>query len=382
MVIKLADYDIINATLVYRKKLIPHANIMVRRGIIQSITTSYTASPFPIIDAKSKIAGPGLIEMHIHGAGGVELSGLNIKNKLETMASFLEKNGITTFQPTMVLQMDILKSIQQALLTSEELQKKIPGVYLEGPFINPQRRGGIPLECVEKFSRDRLEEILMFKIGERSLVKTMTIAPEMENSDEATRILEEHQVLVAWGHSDAFIDQISGKEPRHITHLFNTMQGISHHRPGLAILPFLNRDRALSFEIIADGIHLHPKILEMIFSHPTAKDLCLISDCILSGTLDDSDLTYLGQDVVLDGKVIRYKQSGTLVGSASLITDTAKELYGKGLIDVIDFFRITSGNPARVLNLDDRGSIEVGKRADILLFEKDMTLSDVLVCVI
>ena len=381
MVTKLANYDLINTTLISGEKIIPHANITVRRGIIQSIRQDTTTTTFPIIDAKNKIAGPGLIEMHIHGTGGVGNSENEIKTKLETMASFLEKNGVTTFQPTMVLQMKVLDFIQQALLTSKELQNKIPGVYLEGPFIHPERRGGIPLEGVETFSEERLEDILMFKVGGRPLVKTMTIAPELEFSEEATKILEENQVIVAWGHSNAFIDQVRNRKPQHLTHLFNTMQGIDHRRPGLALLPFLKENKDLSFEIIADGVHVHPSMLEMIFSHPAAKNLCLISDCIHAGPTE-SDFTYLGQDVVYDGKVIRYKQSGTLIGSASLITLTAKELFKKGLIDEIGFFRIASSNPARVLKLKDRGSIEVGKRADILLFEKDMTLSDVLVCVI
>ncbi len=104
--------------------------------------------------------------MHLHGAGGVDVSEGDVQQNLIHMVDFLEARGITSFQPAMVFDMGRLVSIQQTLQENNRLAQRIPGVYVEGPFLNERRRGGIPMENIEEFSRTKLDRILPLRLGD------------------------------------------------------------------------------------------------------------------------------------------------------------------------------------------------------------------------
>jgi N-acetylglucosamine-6-phosphate deacetylase len=158
----------------------------------------------PVFDAEGRVAGPALVDMHIHGCGGVDASEGDIAENLVAMAAFLEERGITSFQPATVMREGVLKGFKDAFDCRPGLLRTIPGVYLEGPFIDADRRGGIPLTGVAAFSEGRLDSILGYRSAGRPVVKTMSIAPELAGSDVAARMLKAHGVVPAWGHSGAF----------------------------------------------------------------------------------------------------------------------------------------------------------------------------------
>jgi len=385
MTIYKSSYLLVNARVISGNEELSDATILVERGIITRISRQSETPPakaVPIIDAQGRTAGPGLVDMHLHGAGGVDISEGEVQANLLHMADFLEARGITSFQPAMVMDLDRLLSIQQALQENDRIAHKIPGVYVEGPFLNERRRGGIPMDNIEDFSRTRLEAILAIKAHGRPIVRTMTFAPELKGSDTIQQLLEEAGVTPAWGHSEAYCDDVRDCVPCHLTHCFNAMPGIDHRKPGLALLPFLRKNSAMTFEIIADGVHINPALLDFICSHAAENQVCLISDAMKSAGLGAGESLYLGQKVWCDGRVSRYQDTGVLIGSAMLISDTAQELYARGWLDARAFFQIASTNPARVLGMADRGILEVGKLADIVLCEEDMKISTVLPCVI
>jgi N-acetylglucosamine-6-phosphate deacetylase len=280
------------------------------------------------------------------------------------------------------MDMDRLLSIQQVLQENNRIALKIPGVLVEGPFLNERRRGGIPAENIEKFSRTRLERILAIKAHGRPIVRTMTFAPELEGSEAIRHLLVEAGVTPTWGHSEAYCEDVMAWEPCHLTHCFNAMPGMDHRKPGLALLPFLRKNSDLTFEIIADGVHINPAMLDFICLHAAKNQICLISDAMKSAGLGAGESIYLGQKVWCDGRVSRYMDTGVLIGSAMLISETARELFARGWIDAQMFFQIASTNPAKVLGMSDRGVLEEGKLADIVLCDADMTISAVLPCVI
>ena len=357
----------------------------MERGVISKIGRQEDmprSEGVAVIDAQGRTAGPGLIDMHLHGAGGVDISDGDAQENLLHLADFLEDRGITSFQPAMVMDMDRLQSIQQALQHNDRIAHKIPGVYVEGPFLNQRRRGGIPMENIGDFSRTLLERILAIEAHGHPVVRTMTFAPEVEGSATVRQLLEEAGVMPAWGHSEAYCEDVMDCEPCHLTHCFNAMPGMDHRKPGLALLPFLRKNQALTFEIIADGVHINPAMLDFICLHAAKDQICLISDAMKSAGLGVGESIYLGQKVWCDGRVSRYRDTGVLIGSAMLISETARELFARGWIDAQMFFQIASTNPARVLGLADRGSLKEGKLADIVLCDGDMRISTVLPCVI
>lgn len=374
------SFILINADVISGPARKPDCSIFVEHGFISKIKSTAredSCSSIPVIDAKGKIAGPGLVDMHIHGAGGFDTTGKDIEYDIVKIAQFLERGGICSFQPALFFDLLTLKKIRDALENNPYLAKKIPGVYIEGPFINSGKRGGLPIESIKEFSEKLMEEILSITFRNRPLVKTMTIAPEKEGSEKAVAMLLDSGVLPAWGHSNAYLDEIQNMEPLHLTHLFNAMNGLDHRRPGLGILPFLKRHGGMTYEIIGDGIHINPAMLEFVFGSNARKNICLVSDGMKSAGIGSGETEYLGQRVVSDGRCSRYLESGVLIGSTMLISQTAQELFANGLIDEVDFFRIASTNPAAVTGMSDRGILQEGKRADIVLCNPDMTISEV-----
>ncbi len=380
MLHKSNSYIIVHANCISGDTKIPDASIVVENGIIARIIPEdrgITNNSLPVFDAGGKTAGPGLVDMHIHGAGGGDMAGSNLAQNLTSLSSFLEDRGITSFQPTIVMNQKTLTDIRDALETHPSLADKIPGVYIEGPFIALDKKGGIPTASVSEYSEELLDAILAVHFRGRPLVKTMTLAPEKKGSDQIQAQLVHSGIVPSWGHSNAYLEDVQYKTAVHLTHLFNCMNGIDHKKPGLTLLPFLAKNHTMTFEVIADGVHVHPSILDFLFNSSVRENICLVSDAMSSCGMEKGESVYLGKQVMCDGRCSRYKESNTLIGSAMLISQTAQELFSKRLIDEIGFFRIASRNPAMVTGMTDRGILEVGKRADIVLCNADMNICDV-----
>ncbi len=380
------NYVIVHADIVTGtdRGIVRDGVIRVEDGVIREVRGPAGQEPprrgegdIPVFDACGKYAGPGLADMHIHGCGGFDTASPDRKTCLEGMASFLAERGITTFQCAAVADMQTLCDIRSALEGSPYLAYHMCGVYTEGPFICPEKKGGLPAESIRPFTVPYMDEILSVSYEGRPLVKTMTIAPELEGAQTAFRILREAGVKTAWGHSGAYADMLTPREGAHITHLFNAMNGLDHKRPGLAVVPFLDAYRGATFELIADTVHVNPFMLEFTLNTLGTDRLCLISDAMSAGGLGPGESVYLGREVVCDGMCSRYKDTGVLIGSAMLISETARGLCGAGLAGVEDCFRIASSNPCRVLGLRDRGTIAEGMRADIVFTDSSFTVTDV-----
>jgi len=379
-------------------KIIKDGSILVENGRIKGLYEKSDKHSVcqTIIDAQGKTAGPGLIDMHIHGCGGynIELaahmpsteSATHMAKTLSGMTAFLRSRGVTSFQLTMITDIAILSSVQVALSLAkqrtdclEHWTDALLGIYPEGPFINLSKKGGLLAESIEPFTPEYLEKLLSFThpYTGRPLITTMVTAPELPRADELYTMLKSAGIKTAWGHSDAYIDDLPIREGVHLTHLFNAMNGLDHKRAGLATLPFLKNYSDATFELICDTVHVNPSMLELIFSTLGTERICLISDGMSQAGMEASGFNYVGQEAVNDGITCRFKETGVLIGSAMLSPDTARGLFTQGLIDAEGFFRIAAVNPARVLNLKDRGILEEGKRADIVLVDDGMNITDV-----
>lgn len=409
--------------LIKNAKIFGHDNcdtIFVRNGVVESISSGLpqnshsSASDVPVFDAAKKFAGTGLCDMHIHGAGGFDTASPDRRKNLEGMATFLASRGITTFQPTIVADLQTLREISDALEQSEILRRHVSGVYMEGPFIAPEKKGGLPAECIHAPSdTEFLRDVLAVQYNGKPLVQTMTVAPELQGAEKITAMLNEAGVKVAWGHSAAFLEnvppsaqatpaqaqtpvpaQTAPQSPQrtsqvaplaktapaqtapHITHLFNAMNGLDHRHPGLATVPFLREYKDATFELICDTVHVKPAMLSLVINALGTERLCVISDAMSGAGLGAGETTYLGKQVVCDGKASYYKDSGTLIGSAAIIADTTRDLCHANALSAEDFFRMASVNPRRVLGIHDR-DIAVGSRAEIILVDDDLNITDV-----
>lgn len=384
------DYAIIHAEILAgsQPRTIHDGGILVTQGKIQEIfPDSQQASDkarqqgLEIIDAGGAWLGPGLIDMHIHGCGGRDTGEENLQAALETMADFMCQRGITSFQPAVFPSVETMERTQTALEASRTAAYHVTSVYNEGPFIAPEKKGGLPAESLRPFTADYMAQLLSFRhpATGRPLLGTMTVAPELDGADTAWEMATEAGARVAWGHSAAFADSLPRRQGVHLTHLFNAMNGIDHRRPGLAIVPFLRHYQDATYELIADTVHVNQLTMEFLIRSLGTERLCLISDAMAAAGMGPGESVYLGRQVVCDGRVSRYKEGNILIGSAMLIHDTGRQLVEAGLLDVAGFFRIASVNPARVLGLTDRGAVEAGRRADLVLLDKELQVREVFV---
>lgn len=388
------DYTIVHAKIVSGSQpiLIQDGGILVKQGKIHEIFPDSNLAQqiaqsqgLEIIDARGSYLGPGLIDMHIHGCGGHDTGEEDLKAALESMADFLCQRGITSFQPAVFPSVETMAKTQAALEASAVASYHICSVYNEGPFIAPPKKGGLPGESLRSFTAEYMNELLSFihptpsKTMPRPLLGTMTVAPELEGVNEAWEMANKKGVKLAWGHSASYADELPPRAGVHLTHLFNAMNGIDHRRPGLAIVPFLQQYKDATYELIADTVHVNQVTIEFLIRSLGTERLCLISDAMAAAGMGPGESVYLGRQVICDGKVSRYKEGNILIGSAMLIHDTGRQLVKADLIDVLGFFRIASINPARVLTLSDRGSIEIGRRGDLVLLTPQLQVQDVFV---
>ena len=373
------SYAVTNALVYTNETLLPNTMVLVEDGVITYVGTYEAAlvKDLKQFDAEGRLVGPALVDMHIHGGGGFDLTGGNVQENLEGLALYLEGRGITSFQIAIVMDLHLLGQIKAALETSTFLSSYLLGVYVEGPFIASEKKGGIPSSCIRAYDREYLDKILAIRFGEKALVTTMTIAPELLGSEELSNILELNNIVVAYGHSDCPLDALQPRAKNHLTHLFNAMGGIDHKRPGLAAIPFVSSFSHATYELVCDGVHVHPSLLDMTITTVGPSRLCLISDAMSLAGMGPGEGTYLGKKMYSNGKACYYSSSDILIGSASLINETAKRLYQEGLLDRQSFFRVASENPLRVLSQTDKGKVAPGFRADLVMLSDEMDVVEV-----
>lgn len=376
-----ATYAITHALVHTQGSLLYDATIVVEQGIITSVGKHdedvCTKKNLTCFDAKARLVGPGLVDMHLHGSGGFDSTQGNIQENLEGLALFLAGKGITSFQLAVVMDMDLLVQRKTAMDTSTFLADHLLGLYVEGPFIAPEKKGGILASGIRAFDRDYLDKILAIKCGGKSLVTSMTIAPELQGSEEISNLLEQNNIVVAYGHSDCPLEVLRPREKNHLTHLYNAMSGIDHKRPGLAAMPFVSSYRHATYELVCDGVHVHPSVLDLTINTLGTERLCLISDAMSLAGMGVGEGLYLGKEIYSNGNACYYSESETLIGSAMLISESAKNLYKKGLLDKRSFFQVASENPLRVLSQTDRGFVRPGYKADLLLLSDEMDVLEV-----
>ena len=373
------SYAIANALILRNDVLVPDTTIVVEQGIITYVGKHDQAmvKHLTLYDAKDRLLGPGLVDMHLHGAGGFDSTQGNIQENLEGMALFLAEKGITSFQLAVIMDMDLLVQIKKALDKSPFLASHLLGVYVEGPFIALEKKGGIAPSGISPYDRQYLSAILAIKHMNTSLVRTMTIAPELPGSEELSSILEEHNVVVAYGHSDCVLEALKPREKNHLTHLFNAMSPIDHKRPGLAAMPFVRAFNHATYELVCDGVHVHPSVIELMIQSLGTTRFCIISDAMSLAGMGPGAGLYLGKKMYSNGKACYYSDNDLLIGGATLINESARRLYTEGLLDKQSFFRVASENPLRVLSQTDRGRVQVGYKADLVVFSDDMGVEEV-----
>jgi N-acetylglucosamine-6-phosphate deacetylase len=350
-------------------------DLLVENGRIARIgSLDESVSAYPVLDAEGRTLIPGLVDLHVHGAGGGDTSD-GTKEALQTMSVTLARLGITSFLTTAMIRPELDNRHLQ--LAGEQTGRDLGGanllgIHLEGPFISHEKRGGIQPQAVEPPSVERLESLLEIT-GDKLCM--MTIAPEVAGASDVIRAMVQHGIVASFGHSDADYDATcAGLDAgiTHATHLYNTMRGVHHRDPGP--VPALLERPEVTVQIICDGIHLHPDMVRYIFRQFGPQRCVCITDGMRTMGLPDGRYAYYGKEFESKDGAARFLD-GTLIG-------TAFSLH-RMLLNYLDFTDCTlpeavqacATNPARVLGLADRkGAIKEGLDADLVLLDEDRSI--------
>lgn len=365
-----------NGKIILPDRVVDDQYLIIENSLIKEISTNIDENKnCDIIDAQNNYVAPGFFDTHIHGAGNAVFE-MPDEESFAGIGSILLKNGVTSFLPTILCNEDYIKALVININSNPELKKRIRGIYIEGPFVNPGKKGGINPDYIRKPDVDYLKRIIDLSDG---LLKMMTIAPELEGIDVIIDHLLDNNIIPSFGHSTSTLNTALSKEKvKNITHLFNAMSGISHKNPGLAALPFINRE--IYVEVNGDGIHIDNQILKMCFNNLNRDKLIFITDAVISAGLPYGDYFYdTDKPVTSSERGVRYKKNDVLIGSASLIPDILRNLKEATNADIHKLVKTVTLNPAKLLSVDkEYGSIEIGKKADIVIFDEEFHVKKVL----
>lgn len=347
------------------------ADLLIRDGRIAASSDSEPpAAGVDQIDLSGCTLLPGFIDLHIHGAIGVDTMEADAAG-LSCISEFLATQGVTAWLPTLVPAPDA--DYARAVAAIEEAMKstagaRILGVHYEGPFVNSAQCGALRQQYFRSFvNNDALDSLP--RLANPAAVHLMTIAPEIEGGIELVHQLKRRGWIVSMGHTRAefdLLDKALAAGARHMTHFMNAMAPFQQRAPG-PIGWGLLRDE-VTCDVIADGIHLDRHALELILKSKGAERLMLISDAIAAAGLGDGDYQIWGELISVKNGRTRNSR-GNIAGSVISLLDAVRKMESLGVSE-IDLARMSSTNSANLLGIDSEcGSIEAGKRADLVALD-------------
>lgn len=343
------------------------------------------------VDASGCYVLPGLTDIHFHGCMGLDFCSADtsckdaaIMENLNTIGEYELSKGVTSMLPaTMSLPEPILSAVCRGSALFKQAQERgdyeasseLVGIHLEGPFLNPRKKGaqnGAYLQPVES--------PLLYRLQEQAdgLIRLVTLAPELPGALSCMKECRQ-DFRFSLGHTDADYDTSmaafrAGAD--HVTHLYNAMPAFLHRNPGLIGAAM---DAPNCFvELICDGIHSSPSAVRAAFRLFSASRLVLISDSMEAAGLPDGSYRLGGQDVIVKGKTAALAD-GSLAGSVVTLYDCLLSAVSMG-IPLEDAVRAATVNPCRSIGIDHLyGSIEIGKKAHFLLLDqKDLSIKAVI----
>lgn len=373
--------SIINVDIVFADGMRP-GSVTVEDGKIAAVHSDRAVKDAgSVIDGAGRILAPGYIDMHNHGNSGHDAMDAT-EEALRVMAEFHLEHGVTSFLATTMTASE--QATRAALETAGRYCQKtqaprsaeLLGVYMEGPYFSMERKGAQPAEFIQDPDRKQLEAYLD---AVDPLVKVVSLAPELPGAQACIDMLAKRGVTVAIGHSDAKLQEAEMAIEHGVTqatHLFNGMRPFTHREPGIVGAVLLAPQ--VCCELIADGIHVHPRAIELALACKGTDGLVLISDAMRATGLADGFYDLGGQQVEVKGREARLAD-GVLAGSTLTLDVAVANLVRWGVASLPEAVRMASLNPARQIGVDrKKGSIEVGKDADLIFLDEHLGVSAVL----
>ncbi len=353
-----------------------NVSLLIKDGRISEISKNNKEfAADEIIDLADETLYAGFIDIHNHGAVGVDVNTGNVED-LHKVSRFLATKGVCAWLPTLVPDRDenyakIIGAIDELMETQNESEAaaRILGVHYEGVFANEKMCGALRPKFFKQFIRgDEVEHLPKLKAP--NAIHLTTLAPEIAGGIDLIKELKNQNWLVSIGHTRADIETLNqafDAGASQVTHLFNAMTGVHHRDLGVAGWALMNDQ--VTCEIIADVIHVAPEMLKFAYRNKTAEGLTLVSDSVAPTGLGDGTFELWNEKISVAGGRTQ-NERGSIAGSVITMLDAVKTMISLG-IDEREVSRMASLNPARTLGIEkDFGSIEIGKRADLVALDE------------
>ena len=319
------------------------------------------------------IVVPGFIDEHIHGAGGADAMD-GTEEALQTISEYLAREGTTGYLATTMTQSKenitgAMKAVKSVMAKGEYKGAEVLGVHLEGPFISPKHVGAQPLEYVAKPSAEVFDE---YNAASGNAIRIVTLAPEVEGGCELIKHLANIGVVASVGqtggkYSDVVKAVAAGAS--NVTHTYNAQTGLHHREAGVVGAAMLLDE--LNCEMICDTIHVSVPAIKLVIKNKPHDKFTLITDAMRAKGMPDGKSELGGQEVFVKNGEARLAD-GTLAGSVLKMNVAIKNLVEKVGIPFSEAIDFATYNPAKNIGvLSERGTIEVGKRADLTVLSAD-----------
>lgn len=330
-----------------------------------------------VIDANGNYVVPAFIDIHTHGGMGFDFLDASVED-IKSLLDYYERLGTKTVYATTVTasKENILKAIRN-IVTASKLYSNvtIEGIHIEGPFISEKQPGCHMISQIRKPTIDELDEICAAACG---IKLKITVAPEVEGAEEFIKEAVRRGINIGIGHSNA--DSETAKAAlswgaNTMIHTFNAMSPLHHRKPGCVGIALLSDAYT---EIISDGYHVNPDVVKLTYKVKGTDRLILITDSMQAAGMPNGKYAIGGIDVYMkDEKVTT--EDGTLAGSTLNLHKAVKNLMEFAEASLGEAVVCATRNPAKAVDIyDEVGSIDVGKRADMLILDRDLEIQRVL----
>jgi N-acetylglucosamine-6-phosphate deacetylase len=364
-----------NARLIFADGIRDGLEVVVEEGKIAAICErSLAHRKHEIIDLHGNYLAPGFIDLHVHGALGRDTMEASAE-AFRSICDFHASGGTTSLLlTTATAPLNEILKVLQAIRDFRSAITPIVGVHVEGPFISKAKAGAQRAEFIQDPSPAAVRQLLEYA----DVLKRVTIAPELPGALEAIEIFHAHGISVSGGHSDVWDEDARAafdRGMRSVTHTFNCMS--SARRRGVyrvaGLLEFALSEPDISCELIADGHHVSPTLMKMLYRAKGAQEICLVTDATAgAGLPNGSRFALFGKDCIVENRVCLLADHSALAGSAARMIDLVRMMVREVNVPLNEAIAMATENPARAIGIETKGRLIVGADADLAVISPQL----------
>jgi len=334
-----------------------------------------------LVDADNGYISPGLIDIHVNGAMGADVTKIE-PDTFSVMGDFFVKHGTTSYLATAITcgDKDFIKVLEHAreyIRNSNIDGAELLGVHMEGPYLSPIQSGAHPRAFLSLPKPEHYAQFLEFS----DVLKKMTLAPELEGAAQLVRDLKSKGIIAAAGHADGIYPEMIAAINAGITHGTHFFCNMSHfRRDGLkrvaGVVESLLYDDRVTAEIIGDGWHVGPLLMKLLVKVKGVDRVCFVTDAMSAAGLPDGKYFLGDVEAIVENGIARLPDNSAYAGSVTSMDVCVRTGIKQVGLSLVDSIRMSSLTPAKIIGVDNRkGSLEKGKDADITIFDRNLKVN-------